>query len=381
MSVNPPEPDFATFVANLQRQLLEQQQETNRLREQIAQMNQRPQVNEVPPPVYQAPPAAPQVPEVQPEIPRNGEILMAQVGGQVNIQPVREDLLYERFRRMKAPEFEGPTDPIAADNWLIDIQVILDFMRLTEQEKVLCASFVLKKDARHWWMTVQMRRNVLAMNWQDFVTKFRAMYYNAEILAAQQDEFTSLQQGSMTVMEAVKKFEQLARLCPELVPTEKEKVRRMMKMFRTDISKQVSAGSSPPTLVSDCVSRAIRAEYWINRDKEARAQIFKARKEEKAVVKPTQPCQNAESNQKGQTSSPVQSSKQFGENKRKGNFTGQGQQRNLPQKRNNRGREGNSVDYPSCAKCGKKHPEPPESEPSTSKPKCTQSAARSSSQT
>ncbi|GMN26151.1 hypothetical protein TIFTF001_049270 [Ficus carica] len=141
------------------------------------------------------------------------------------------------------------------------------------------------------------------------------MYYNAEILAVQQDEFTSLQQGSMTVMEAVQKFEQLARMYPELVQTEKEKVRRMMKMFRTDIAKQVSAGDNLPTLVSDCASRAIRAEYWINRDKEARAQIFKARKEEKAV----------------------------------------GQKRNFPQKRNNRGREGNSVDYPSCAKCGKKH--------------------------
>ncbi|GMN35317.1 hypothetical protein TIFTF001_048444 [Ficus carica] len=235
MPVNRPVPDLATVVANLQRQLLEQQQETNRLREQIAQMNQRPQVDEVPPPVhqaplaYQVPPLVPPVPEVQPEIP------MAPVGGQVNVQPVREDLLYERFRRMKAPEFEGPTDPIAADNWLIDIQVILDFMRLTEQEKVLCASFALRKDARHWWMTVQMRQDVLAMDRQDFVTEFRAMYYNAEILAAQQDEFTSLQQGSMTVMEAVQKFEQLARLCPELVPTEREKVRRMMKMFRTDI--------------------------------------------------------------------------------------------------------------------------------------------------
>ncbi|GMN26810.1 hypothetical protein TIFTF001_044041 [Ficus carica] len=170
MPVNPPVPDLATVVANLQRQLLEQQQKTNRLREQIAQMNQRPQVEEIPPPVHQAPPAyqvppvVPPVPEVQPEIPRNVEIPMAPVGGQANVQPVREDLLYERFRRMKAPEFEGPTDPIAADNWLIDIQVILDFMRLTEQEKVLCASFALRKDARHWWMTVQMRRDVLAMD-------------------------------------------------------------------------------------------------------------------------------------------------------------------------------------------------------------------------
>ncbi|GMN64276.1 hypothetical protein TIFTF001_033349 [Ficus carica] len=165
MAVNPPEPDFATIVANLRRQLLEQQQETNRLREQIAQMNQRPQANEVPPPVHQVPPAVPQVLEVQPEIPRNAEIPMAPVGGQVNLQPVREDLLYERFRRMKAPEFKGLMDPIAADNWLIDIQVILDFMRLTEQEKVLCASFALKKDARHWWMSVQMRRDVMAMSW------------------------------------------------------------------------------------------------------------------------------------------------------------------------------------------------------------------------
>ncbi|GMN60413.1 hypothetical protein TIFTF001_029520 [Ficus carica] len=175
-----------------------------------------------------------------------------------------------------------------------------------------------------------MRRDVTAMSWQDFVTEFRTMYYNREILAAQQDEFTSLRQGSMTVMEAVKKFEQLARLCPELVPNETEKVRRMMKMFRTDIAKQVSAGSSPPILVSDCVSRAIRVEYWINQDKEVRAHIFKAKKEEKAGSKQVQPRQGTEDTSKGQISNPAQGSKQTGRNKRKGNFTGQGQQRNYP---------------------------------------------------
>ena len=194
------------------------------------------------------------------------------------------------------------------------------------------------------------------MNWQEFVTEFRTMYYNREILAAQQDEFTNFRQGSMTVMEAVKKFEQLARLCPDLVPSETEKVRRMMKMFRTDIAKQVSVGSSPPTLVSDCISRAIRAEYWINQDKEARAQIFKAKREEKTVAKPTQPRQGSETYQKGQSSNPAQSSKQFGRNKRKGNFSGQGQQKNFPQKRNNRSNEGNITNYPSCSKCGRKHP-------------------------
>ncbi|GMN60683.1 hypothetical protein TIFTF001_029777 [Ficus carica] len=193
------------------------------------------------------------------------------------------------------------------------------------------------------------------MDWQDFVAEFSTMYYNGEVLAVQQDEFTSFKQGSMSVVEAVNKFEQLGRLCPELVPNEKEKVRRMMKMFRTDISKQVSAGSSPPTLVADCISRAMRAEYWINQDKEARVQIFKAKKEEKAMEKQLQPRQNQETNLKGQTSNSNQYSKQFGRNKRKGNAMGQGQQRNYPQKKNNRGNEGNNNNYPVCAQCGRKH--------------------------
>ncbi|GMN70152.1 hypothetical protein TIFTF001_039196 [Ficus carica] len=177
---NPQESDLANVVATLQRQLMEQQRETDRLREQV--------------------------PEGHQEFRRNVEVPLAPIGVQTDPPLIREDMLYERFRRMKAPEFEGPTDPIKADNWWIDIQIILDFMGLTEQENVMCASFALKKDACHWWMTVQMRRNVTTMSWQDFVTEFRAMYYNREILAAQQDEFNRFRQGSMTVMEAVKKF-------------------------------------------------------------------------------------------------------------------------------------------------------------------------------
>ncbi|GMN48464.1 hypothetical protein TIFTF001_017633 [Ficus carica] len=293
-----------------------------------------PRANEIPPQDNPAPPVVPQVPEARQGVPRNFRVPLAPARMPAIPPVVREDFLYERFRRMKAPEFEGLTDPIEADNWLMDIQVILDFMGLTEQERVLCATFALKKDARHRWITVQMRRNVAAMSWQDFVAEFKTMYYNREILVAQQDEFNSLKQGSMSVLEAVKKFEQLGRLCPELIPNEIEKVRRIMKMFQNDIAKQVSAGSSPPTLVSDFISRAIRAEYWINQDKEARAQIFKAKKEEKAAERQLRPRQKQDAYAKGQTSNAAQHSKQFGKNKRKGNATGQGQQRNYPQKKN-----------------------------------------------
>ncbi|GMN21072.1 hypothetical protein TIFTF001_040021, partial [Ficus carica] len=143
INLNPQEPDLANVVATLQRQLLEQQLETNRLREQLARLNQIPQANEEPLQDNPVPPVAPQVPGVRQGVPRNVELPLVPEGIQVNPPLVREDLLFERFRRMKAPEFEGTTDPLEADNWLIDIQVILDFMGITEREKVLCASFAL----------------------------------------------------------------------------------------------------------------------------------------------------------------------------------------------------------------------------------------------
>ena len=63
-------------------------------------------------------------------------------------RPVRAGL-FERFRHMRAPEFEGSADPLVADEWLSSLQVILGFMDLTDPEKVKCASFVLKKDAQY----------------------------------------------------------------------------------------------------------------------------------------------------------------------------------------------------------------------------------------
>ena len=45
--------------------------------------------------------------------------------------PAQPDL-YERFRRMCAADFEGSSDPLVADKWLFGLQVILDFMNLTD---------------------------------------------------------------------------------------------------------------------------------------------------------------------------------------------------------------------------------------------------------
>ena len=53
----------------------------------------------------------------------------------------------------------------------------------------------------------------------------------------------SLKQGTMMVTEAVAKFNQLARLCPHLMPTEEQRVRRMMEMFKPEFAMAIDSGN------------------------------------------------------------------------------------------------------------------------------------------
>ena len=61
---------------------------------------------------------------------------------------------------MKALDFEGFPDHLMADEWLAQIQVILNFMNVSDVDKVKYASFVFKKEARYWWETKALRRHV-----------------------------------------------------------------------------------------------------------------------------------------------------------------------------------------------------------------------------
>ena len=71
----------------------------------------------------------------------------------------------------------------------------------------MCASYMLRKDAKHWWGMVKLRKNVDTMTWVEFVGEFNQKYYNLAALRDQQNEFLNLKQGNMSVVKAVRKFE------------------------------------------------------------------------------------------------------------------------------------------------------------------------------
>ncbi|KAL5564637.1 hypothetical protein UlMin_027801 [Ulmus minor] len=140
------------------------------------------------------------------------------------------------------------------------IIIIMDFLNLTDQDRVRCATFLLKRDARYWWETVKLRRNVTEMTWEEFIIEFNLKYYNQVSMRAKQSELINLRQGKMTMTKAIRKFDQLARLCPTLVRMEEDRVIRLLEVFWPELTTLIETREHPPTTMADCVSRALRAE-------------------------------------------------------------------------------------------------------------------------
>ena len=54
---------------------------------------------------------------------------------------------------------EGFTSFFGVEEWLSMLEIVLDFMELKVDEKLICAAYVLRKEARYWWDAMETRRN------------------------------------------------------------------------------------------------------------------------------------------------------------------------------------------------------------------------------
>ncbi|KAL5554671.1 hypothetical protein UlMin_042072 [Ulmus minor] len=177
--------------------------------------------------------------------PQNGDPVGPGIGN-LNNQLVNIEPLYERFRKQHPPIFEGSSDPLVAEEWLRSIKDIFNFMRLNDHERVLCAIYMLRKDARFWWDVVKQTLNAEALVWEKFKAVFNHKYFHPAVLQGKVEEFNNLHQGNLLVTEAINRFDQLARLVPHLATDEREWVRRMMRMFRPGIATIADAGDHGP---------------------------------------------------------------------------------------------------------------------------------------
>ena len=90
----------------------------------------------------------------------------------------------------------------------------------SDAAKIRVAVFQLEGESQVWWDWVKTSRDLEAMTWAEFHGLFMSKYFLATARHVKAQEFLELRQGTMTMMEYMARFTELARFGDDYVATD-----------------------------------------------------------------------------------------------------------------------------------------------------------------
>ena len=116
---------------------------------------------------------------------------------------------------------------MVADHLFMQIDKVLEAIEITsDKTRIRLAAFQLEGEAQVWWNWAKTSRDLEAMTWAEFQKLFMGKYFPDTARHAKAQEFLELKQGTMTLMDYVARFMELARFANDYVATDMSKVRR-----------------------------------------------------------------------------------------------------------------------------------------------------------
>ncbi|XP_071901025.1 uncharacterized protein [Coffea arabica] len=123
---------------------------------------------------------------------------------------------------------------------MTNIFATLDY---TEERQVTFAVFQFEGAARVWWNVIRGKweRAQTSWTWENLLREFNEKFLPPLVQEKREDEFTKVKQGASSVAEYEEKFTKLSRYAPELVVTERRRIRRFVQGLNVEIQKGLAA--------------------------------------------------------------------------------------------------------------------------------------------
>ena len=129
---------------------------------------------------------------------------------------------------------------MVANHWFWHIENVLEAMDITsDAAKIRLVTFQLQGESQVWWDWVETSRDLEAMTWAEFQELFMGKYFPDTARHAKAQEFLELRQGTMTVMEYMARFSELARFGDDYVATDMAKDRRFENGMKLSIRGKI----------------------------------------------------------------------------------------------------------------------------------------------
>ncbi|MQL75344.1 hypothetical protein Taro_007722, partial [Colocasia esculenta] len=173
-------------------------------------------------------------------------VLQAQLEAQAQA-PAQDHVgppIMERFNRMTPPSFKGESDPLMAESWLRETEKIFRAIRCPDEDKVTLATYMLQERADVWWSSLLRTRfedGAVDVAWDAFVRLFRAKFVPEHIQDKMEQEFLSLTQGSMTVLEYEARFSELSKYAPHIIRDERMKTKKFVMRLKPSLRTRLVA--------------------------------------------------------------------------------------------------------------------------------------------
>ena len=117
---------------------------------------------------------------------------------------------------------------------------MLKAMEITsDTTRIRRAAFQLEGEAQVWWNWAKTSRDLEAMTWVEFQELFMGKYFPDTARHAKAQEFLELKQGTMTVIEYLARFTELARFVDDYVAMDMAKVRRFENGMKLSIRGRI----------------------------------------------------------------------------------------------------------------------------------------------
>ncbi|MQL76513.1 hypothetical protein Taro_008905, partial [Colocasia esculenta] len=132
---------------------------------------------------------------------------------------------------MLPPSFKGEGDPLLAESWMREMEKIFRAIRCADVDKVTLATYMLQERADVWWASLLRTRfedGAVDVAWDEFVRLFWAKFVPEHIQDRMEQEFLSLTQGSMTVLEYEARFAELSKYAPHIVTDERREAKKFV---------------------------------------------------------------------------------------------------------------------------------------------------------
>ena len=129
---------------------------------------------------------------------------------------------------------------MVADRWFMQIEKLLEAMQITSDTfRIILVAFQLEGEAQVWWKWARTSRDLEAMTWAEFQELFMGKYFPHTARHAKAQEFLELNQETITMMDYVARFMELARFANDYMATDMAKVRRFENGLKLSIRGRI----------------------------------------------------------------------------------------------------------------------------------------------